>query len=475
MSLNWKEIDLILSELSLEGSRVQKIRQTDYKSLIIDLYRPGDPFPLFFCMDQGAARFHRLTKAVQPMSRPPRFAEFLRSRIGGGRITEAYQVEGQRIVKISVERSSETTVLWIRLWGGSSNIIATDDQGTILDAMFRRPKSGEVSGGRFPIAAVQAKREGKSGKDYECSVRDLPGAGSFNERVEAYYVSKTGEKTREELKAAALQSLSRQEVRIRSTLEQLAQKLATYEKSDQYKQYGDIITAHLYRMQKGERWLHGDGDTAESGSVDIELDPLLSPAENAQAYYEKHKKAKAGIKIIRDEIVELESELERVMKEKAHVSEETDIEKLKRLIEKQTASAQERKKAKIPGMTFYSHGFTILVGKSGKENDELLRKHVRGNDFWLHTRDFPGAYVFIKNKPGKSIPLDTLLDAGNLALFYSKGRNSGQGELYYTQVKYLRRAKDGKTGLVLPTQEKNLSVRLDPARIERLQNSEEDS
>ncbi len=72
----------------------------------------------------------------------------------------------------------------------------------------------------------------------------------------------------------------------------------------------------------------------------------------------------------------------------------------------------------------------------------------------LHTRDYPGGYVFIRNQPGKSVPLEVLLDAGNLALFYSKARQSGKGDLYYTQVKYLRRAKDGPTGLVLPTQEK---------------------
>ena len=78
--------------------------------------------------------------------------------------------------------------------------------------------------------------------------------------------------------------------------------------------------------------------------------------------------------------------------------------------------------------------------------------------------------MFIRSLPGKSIPLDVLLDAGNLALFYSKGKANGRGELYYTRVKYLRRAKDGPLGLVLPTQEKNLSVILDKTRLTRLQN-----
>jgi len=93
---------------------------------------------------------------------------------------------------------------------------------------------------------------------------------------------------------------------------------------------------------------------------------------------------------------------------------------------------------------------------------------VRGNDTWVHARDFPGAYVFIRAPAGKSVPLETLLDAAALALHFSKGRSSGRGDVYYTQVKHLRRAREGKPGLVIPTREKNLHVRLESTRLERL-------
>jgi predicted ribosome quality control (RQC) complex YloA/Tae2 family protein len=119
-------------------------------------------------------------------------------------------------------------------------------------------------------------------------------------------------------------------------------------------------------------------------------------------------------------------------------------------------------------LQFESGGFRILVGRTAAENDELLRRYVRGNDYWLHTRDAPGGYVFIRTKPGKSVPLDVLLDAGNLAVWYSKARSAGEADLFYTQVKYLRRAKHGKTGLVIPTQEKNLAVRIEDERLDRL-------
>ncbi len=113
-----------------------------------------------------------------------------------------------------------------------------------------------------------------------------------------------------------------------------------------------------------------------------------------------------------------------------------------------------------------------MVGRSAADNDELLRSYVAGNDYWFHARDWPGAYVFVKTPRGKSVPLEVMLDAANLAVFYSKGRTVGSGDVYYTQVKFLRRAKGGKSGLVIPTREKNLFVRLDSGRVERVRQSQ---
>ena len=98
-----------------------------------------------------------------------------------------------------------------------------------------------------------------------------------------------------------------------------------------------------------------------------------------------------------------------------------------------------------------------------------MRHHVKGLDWWLHTRDYAGGYVFIKNRRGKTVPLEILIDAGNLAVFYSKARNAKTADLYYTQVKHLRRAKNAPKGTVLPTHEKNITVTLDNERIRKME------
>ncbi|MCD6396983.1 MAG: DUF814 domain-containing protein, partial [Spirochaetaceae bacterium] len=210
----------------------------------------------------------------------------------------------------------------------------------------------------------------------------------------------------------------------------------------------------------------------DNNIIKIYLDPTVNPGENSELLFAKYKKAKSGLKNIVEEINNLKKNLENIQKEKAElqktVGSENELSKLKEYLEKIPKQVQLKEKEKIPGLQFTSGSFAILAGRTATENDLLLRKYVRGNDYWLHTRDYPGGYIFIKLIKGKSIPLESLLDAGNLAVFFSKAKNSGKADLYYTQVKHLRRAKDSKKGTVLPTNEKNLSIVIDEKRLNRL-------
>ena len=146
---------------------------------------------------------------------------------------------------------------------------------------------------------------------------------------------------------------------------------------------------------------------------------------------------------------------------------------MQQMIRQQTKPKQQIAK-KHPGISYEVNGWYILAGRDSDENDELLRHHVKGADMWLHARDWPGGYVFIKARPGKTVPLDILLDAGNLAVYYSKARKARTADLYYTQVKYLRRAKNAPKGTVLPTHEKNICITLDEERLRRLEDCRKD-
>jgi predicted ribosome quality control (RQC) complex YloA/Tae2 family protein len=195
----------------------------------------------------------------------------------------------------------------------------------------------------------------------------------------------------------------------------------------------------------------------------------------AQKYYEQYRKEKSGLVGIQREIAAGERELQEVTEKYSRLMKEDNPLILAKLLKKGGASrvspaSSSKKEKSRPGLSFRRGEWLIIVGRDARENDELLRRHVKGNDLWLHARDYHGSYVFIRHRAGKTVPLDILLDAGNLAIFYSKGRNNGEGDLFYTSVKYLRRAKDGPKGLVIPTQEKNLHIIIDETRLSSLEN-----
>ena len=471
MSLNWKEIDLILDELDLTGTLIQKIRQPDFKSLLLDLYKPGGGFPLLINLNQGNVRLHRLTGDNPGKVVLQRFAQFLRSRINGGRITSAIQLNSDRIIKLVILRSDEETYIYLRLWGGASNIIVTDPSHTILDAFYRRPRQNEVSGGIYFPEEIKPPENGKSIKMI-FEIREYDRKHSFNEFIEKYY--RDIESTRElvTLRSRVENILISRESQIESSLSGLETRLDTYENYEQYREQAEIVKANIYKIHKGDLSLETENYFNDNNLIEIKLDPTLSPGENSEKLFSKYKKAKTGLENIVEEIDNLNRNLELIKKEREELLRSdhprNDLTRLKEYLAKIPKQVQLKEKEKIPGLQFQSGNFTILAGRTASENDLLLRKFVRGNDYWLHTRDHPGGYIFIKTIKGKSIPLETLLDAGNLAVFFSKAKRSGKGDLYYTQVKHLRRAKDGKKGTVLPTNEKNLSISIDEKRLNRL-------
>lgn len=463
MALNWREIDLILDELPLADSHLQNVRQPDYRSLVLELYVPRYRYFVLISLQTGKTRLHAIDELPPKGRTKPRFVQFLLSRLRGARITSAEQVGSERIVRIDCRRGEVESVVWLRLWGGAANIIVTDTRGTVLDAFFRRPKRNEVSGGYF-----WASPEDFNGPPKDLAIRDFPGEGSFNRRVASYYAETEDEEERERLLSKLDRQLAQEEERLQRRMEGLRDRADSYADPESQKELGDIIMANLHRASRGDRWLRGT--RFESGEeVEIPLDPRLEPHENAERYYGRYKKAHGALDRTRQEIENTNDRLAEVRKKRIAAREvpRDDLEALRGMLDVETQENRELT-AGVPGLQFHSGAFLILVGRNARENDELLRRWTKGNDLWLHTRDYAGGFVFVKHIPGKSVPLDTLLDAANLALHFSKGRRAGKADLYYTQVKHLRRARGGSKGLVLPTHEKNITVELDESRLNRL-------
>ncbi|HUX40983.1 MAG TPA: NFACT RNA binding domain-containing protein [Rectinemataceae bacterium] len=481
MSLNWKEIDLVLSELDIEGSQIQRIEQPSYDSIVLGLYGHGVETELLISVAQGACRIHRLERRPPKNERPLRFMECLRSRIRGGHIVSIEQLGDDRILRIDISVSrredegaagsvqrTQVYRLYARLWSGAGNILLCEEDDTIIDAIARRPAKDELSGRRFDPTGGRKSAGDRPAKVFE--VRDFPepegrAGASFNEKVAAWYAERGGELSRDKLLETARERFAKRKALLETRIAALESQARSFRDSERNRELGDLIMANL--------GLHPDGrhlsveDFFRGGSVLVEVDPALSLPANAARYYERAKKEASGLSEVEQEIIRWRGELAAESTELARLEGLSDPLLIARGLEK-GGTARESRERRYPGLSLERLGWTILVGRSAKENDELLRRNVRGSDLWLHARDWAGSYVFIKSRRDKSVPLEILIDAGTLALYYSKGREAGEGDLYYTFVKYLRRAKDGPKGLVIPTQEKNLHVKIDETRLREL-------
>ena len=460
MSLNWKEIDLILEELSLEDAQIQNAVQSAFDVIILRVHKKGETKNILISLSSGACRIHETFSAFPKSEKPLRFAQFLNSRIVNGWITEAIQLGNNRIVRITVKRGEFSYKLYVRLWSNAANFIVTDEDGVVLDAMRRLPKRGEITGGNF---LPEISNE-KTSRQYE--IREIDGEGSFNRKIDKYYSEQGGALSLEALREQAKRGCEGSIGRIKAALERLREKENSFTDARRFKNYGDLILSNISLIKPGDKWL----DLREE-ALRIELDPLSKPSAMAEKYYDQYRKAKNALSEIHREIEDGERELKEVTEKLERLLSETNPLILAKLLRSTTRSSPVKKEKSRPGLLFKRGDWLIIVGRDAKENDELLRRHVKGNDLWLHARDYHGSYVFIKQRSGKTVPLDILLDAGNLAIFYSKGRNNGEGDLFYTKVKYLRRAKDAPKGTVIPTQEKNLFVKMDQERLRIMENS----
>lgn len=485
MSLNWREIDLIASELPLVGSMIQRVHQIGFNALVFEMHHPHEgPWELYVEVGTPAARLHRIggpgrEYRKRKTEKLQRFIQFMRAHIEGKRIVAVSQPGRDRLLVWKLSGKDATPLLILRFYSGpGANVIVCDEDMTIRELLFRRPGRQESAGNPLELPS-----EAQGGDDGRFPVREHPSTMSFNRFIEDSYRQSDLPQQRDLPSRIA----EKRDAQLALLREELAQARYRQQRTDGFETYrisGDLLAANRHLISERSEWISVDDFTnSEQGSATIALDPKLSAGENIEAYYRKYRKAKTAWELASAEVAEAGRKLEAAtesfeqMLRIAQTGQEAEIRALEESLRVQESGPPPQRDPyrDAPGLRFTSGQFVILVGRNAKENDALLRRWARGNDWWMHTRDTPGGYVFIKSIAGKTIPLETILDAANLALLYSKAKDSGKADLYYTQVKHLKRPKGGKTGLVLPTQEKNLTVQMDEVRIKRLFSTKKES
>ncbi len=254
-----------------------------------------------------------------------------------------------------------------------------------------------------------------------------------------------------------LHQLVRQHItKRRAALERVAQDLERAKDCEHLKHEGELLLAHLSQLQKGMSEIELE-DFLDGTRKNIKLDPALDPVENAQQKFARYKKLKRAQEKLTERLEELRQELEYLESVEHYIEHAESEPDLLEIREELSAAGylprephrQESSQASGP-REFVIKGYRVFVGRSSRQNDELVRRAAR-EDYWLHARERPGAHVIIKNPNQREVPREVLEQAAQLAAYYSKGRDAKKVPVSYTRVKYLR--KGGRPGLVFVTHE----------------------
>ncbi|MBC3795499.1 Rqc2 family fibronectin-binding protein [Acetobacterium tundrae] len=239
-------------------------------------------------------------------------------------------------------------------------------------------------------------------------------------------------------------------------------------KSEKYKLYGDLITANIYALEKGQETAtlinYYDPDCQ---SIEVPLKVNRTPAQNAQSYYKKYNKSKIALQHLSGYIKETEDKIYYLESLINGLDQSTELDELDEIRHEflhsefnKKALSKEDKKKQTPSKPLHylsSEGFHIFVGKNNYQNDYISTKMGKDEDCWLHVKDAPGSHVLIMAN-GRFIPEKTVLEAGVLAAFYSKSKNSSNVPVDYLEFKYLKKPSKAKPGMVIFTNQNTMYV-----------------
>ena len=256
---------------------------------------------------------------------------------------------------------------------------------------------------------------------------------------------------------------------VRKTVSNLCQRLtkklaiqekelaATYDR-ERLRQLGDIVTANIHRITKGQTVLQAEDFYDENMTlIDIPLSPILSPQQNAAKFYKDYTRMKNAEKELTRQM-ELAGEelhyLQSVREELDRAATEQELEEIRQELQsggylKADSGKRRMKQSKLSPMRFEStDGYPIYVGRNNRQNDELTFKLARKDDIWLHASKVHGSHVII-SCGGTTPPDDTVTQAAQLAAYYSESVGGQNIAVDVTPVKQVKRVPSAKPGMVI--------------------------
>ena len=485
-----------LLDRTRRGARVDKIVQSEDASLALllsgsDALPPSDRLVLHLCAKPGAARISALRGLPPAPPAPPQLAQWLRAHLDGARLRSALLEGADRQVRLRFDTREQKLSLLFSILGPRSNVYA-------LDAGDRVVASAR------PLA--ETRRDLALGEPWQSPAGGPPSAGTdrFAEtsegallaEIERHYGEREERAGEASLARRLAQALRKQRAALERKLRLASEDAATGAKAEQWKRYGELVAANLSVLKPASTSL-STRDFATGEPVEVPLDPKLTPAENKDDYFRRAKKAeRTALKAAREvalaeerlaQLTALEARVADAGEDAAAQAELTAEPELARLLERfapqpPPATAKPAKKARewrigktvlanrlTPKVYTTSDGLEVWVGKSDAGNDLLTTRLARGTDLFFHLEGNPGSHVVLRTEgKGEDAPPESVLDAAELAVHFSKAKHATRASVHVAAIKHVSKPSGAKPGLVYVSRGKTIQLRREPARLARV-------
>jgi predicted ribosome quality control (RQC) complex YloA/Tae2 family protein len=504
------------------GGRLQDVRQPTESDVYLGVYAAGKEAMLLLNCHPVYFRAHFSTRRPKNAPEPPALCAALRSRCLGGTVVAISQRGLDRVVDIHIESDKGRHVLVAELMGKHSNLMLVGPDGKVLAAAKSVGRSKSVrpvhSGVTYrppPFAPRPsflsagpeddvAQFEGVSpflrryvavaGLDtVQACVREeryegwiSPGSGAYplplhvlglpefqrpslSLALEQHYDEAQRSAGIESLRQSLTTSLERAILAREVAIRDLQGALDAGGRAPQLQLYGELILAYASTVQPGSGQL--SAWDYEGRPIEVPLNPEIDAKANAQAYFDRAKRAKGRMGAVREQLDRQQSDLVAIEAALQRVQEAARLDDL----ENEHRHALGRRWLSIPSAPAKKedrpyeghrvrelvapHGWTVLYGENAEANDYLTLRVAKPNDWWLHVRGGTSAHVVIptRNHPEKVNP-EALKFAAEVAVRNSPQKHSGFVPVDYTLKKYVRKPRGAARGAALYTHEKTLHV-----------------
>ncbi len=416
----------------------------------------------------------------------------------GARLLEWTQPAGERWLRLDLANEDGARALIVELFGPRGLWCTLDAEDRIVE-LSRLPQSAqrtlrpgvvyrpppprpEPAASPTPAAGAEARFTGTDGEALDAA-------------IDRWFTVHDEHAEREGERLELQRALDRAERRNAHQCAGLERQLAEIEAADAVRQQADLLLAYGFGARAGRDVLEVEDPLEPTRTVRIPLRAGVPIPAQANALYRRAAKLEAARTTAEQRLAQARARhdaLRAAATALAAAGDETDLAAVRAELQRlgvipaalsaptsrpAGGRGPRQRAAAMAGVREFrsAEGYPILVGKSNADNDRLCRQIARGNDLWLHVGGGrAGSHVVVRLPRGKTASLETLLDAGCLAVHFSKARGAPVCDVVYTRAKHVRKPKGAPPGQVVPNHTKTVSVRADAARLARLQNRDDD-